>query len=121
MSVGRISRRSWDLNSFFEPVYLVGLRAFAALDDVELDLIALFEALIAIALNGTVVNEDIGSAVTAEEAVTLCVVEPLYCAFILCHLSQLPFAEMERRVVATYLNLTQELGVEFSEKTLPFR
>jgi len=28
---------------------------------------------------------------------------------------------MERRVVATYLNLTQELGEEFSVKTRQFR
>ena len=72
---------------FFEAGDLVGLRALGSLDDVELDLIALFEALVPLALNGAVVNEDVRPAVAAEEAVSLCVVKPFYGAFILCQWS----------------------------------
>lgn len=75
---------------FLEARDLVSLRAFRPLDDVELNLIALFEALVTLALNGTVMNKYVRPAVAAEEAVTLCVVEPLYGAFILCQLSKLP-------------------------------
>jgi hypothetical protein len=73
--------------NFFETRDLIGLGAFAPLDDVEFNLIALFEALIALALDGAVVDEDVRPAVAAEEAVALCVVEPLYGALILCQWS----------------------------------
>jgi hypothetical protein len=73
--------------AFFQAGYLVGLRAFCSLNDVELNFIALFEALIAFALDRAVVNEDVCPAVTAKEAVALCIVEPLYCALILCQWS----------------------------------
>ena len=76
---------------FLEARDLVSLRTLGPLNDVELDLIALFEALVALALDRTVMNEDIRSAFAAEEAVALCVVEPLYGAFILCQWSKLPF------------------------------
>jgi hypothetical protein len=79
--------RSCFLIYLFESRDLVRLRTFGALDDVELYFITLFEALISLTLNGTVVNEDIGSAFAAEESVTFCVVEPLYCALILCQWS----------------------------------
>ena len=72
---------------FLEARDLVRLRALRPLNDVELDLIALFEALIALALDRAVMNEDVRPAVAAEEAVTLCVVEPLYGAFVLCQWS----------------------------------
>jgi hypothetical protein len=72
---------------FFEAGDLVSLRALGSLDDVELHLIALFETLVALALDGAVVNEDVGSSVAAEEAIALCVIEPLYGAFILCQWS----------------------------------
>lgn len=76
---------------FLEARDLVRLRALRPLNDVELDLIALFEALVALALDRTVVDEDVRPAFAAEEAVALCVVEPLYGAFILCQWSKLPF------------------------------
>ena len=75
------------LIDFFKTRDLIGLRTLCPLDDVELDLIALFEALIALALDRAVMNEDVRPAVAAEEAVTLCVVEPLYGAFVLCQWS----------------------------------
>lgn len=105
--------------SFLKAKDLVGLRPLAALDDVELHFIALFQAFIAIALDRTVVDEDVGSSLAAEESIAFRIVEPLYRAFILCHFSQLPLSENGWRVVATYLCLTQELGAEFSGVTFP--
>jgi hypothetical protein len=72
---------------FLNPEDLISLRAFGSLNDVELDLVAFFEALIALALDGAVVHEDVGATLAAEESVSLCVVEPLYGAFILCQWS----------------------------------
>jgi hypothetical protein len=75
------------LTSLLEAGYLVGLGALGALDDVEFNFITLFEALIALSLDGTVVNEDVSPALAAEEAVALCVVKPLNCALVLCQWS----------------------------------
>jgi hypothetical protein len=75
------------VTNFFETRDLLGLGAFASLNDVKFHLVALFEALITLALDGAVVNEDVSPALAAEESVTLCVVEPLYGAFILCQWS----------------------------------
>jgi hypothetical protein len=69
---------------FFEAGYLIGLWAFGALNNVELDLIAFFKALIPLALDGAVMNEDIGAIIAAEESVPFCVVEPLHCSLVLC-------------------------------------
>jgi NADH:ubiquinone oxidoreductase subunit K len=74
-----------NLIGFFEAGNLIGLRAFSALNDVELYFIAFFEAFVAFALDGAVVNEDVCSIIAAEEAITLRIVEPLYRAFILSH------------------------------------
>jgi hypothetical protein len=65
--------------------YLVGLGALCTLNDVEFDLIAFFEALVAFALNRRVVDEDIGPIVTTKEAVSLCIVKPLNRSLVLCH------------------------------------
>jgi hypothetical protein len=75
------------LTNFFEARDLIGLGALTPLDDVKFHLITLFEALIALTLDGAVMDKYVRPAVAAEEAVTLCVVEPLYGAFILCHWS----------------------------------
>jgi hypothetical protein len=75
------------VTNFFETRDLVGLGTFSSLNDVEFDLVALFEALVALALYGTVMYEDVCPALSAEEAVTFCVVEPLYGALILCQWS----------------------------------
>lgn len=74
-------------SDFFEATDLVGLGTLCSLDDIELHLIAFFEALVSLALDGAVVDEDIGSAVAAEESVALCVVEPFYSALVLCQWS----------------------------------
>jgi hypothetical protein len=75
------------VTNFFETRDLISLGTFSSLNDVEFDLIAFFEALVALALNGAVVYEDVCPALAAEEAVTFCVVEPLYGALILCQWS----------------------------------
>ena len=75
------------LIGFPETRDLIRLRSFGPLDDVELNLIALFEALVPLALDGTVVNEDVSPTVAAEEAVALCIVKPFYGALILCQCS----------------------------------
>jgi hypothetical protein len=73
--------------NFFQPRHLIGLGALAALNDIEFHLIAFFQALIALALDGAVVDEDVSPALAAEEAVPLCVVEPLDGTLELCHWS----------------------------------
>src|SRR5947209_9893981 len=62
---------------------LVGLRALLALDDLEGDPLALVEALVAVHLDGGVVDEDVLAAVHGDEAEALLGVEPLHGA--LCH------------------------------------
>src|SRR4051812_49967615 len=62
---------------------LVGLGALGALDDLEVDPLALFEALVPVHLDGRVVDEDVLTAVDGDEAETLLGVEPLHGA--LCH------------------------------------
>ena len=72
---------------FFEASDLIGLRAFRALNDVELYLITFFKAFVSFTLNRTVMNEYVCSAIAAEKAVAFCIVEPLYGALILCQWS----------------------------------
>src|SRR4051794_25415993 len=62
---------------------LIGLRALGALDDLEADPLALFEALVPVHLDGRVVDEDVLAAVDGDEAEALLGVEPLHGA--LCH------------------------------------
>ena len=69
---------------FFQTTNLISLWTLCSLDDVELNLIAFFQAFVTFALNGTVMDEDISSALAAEKSVAFCIVEPLYGAFILC-------------------------------------
>jgi len=57
--------------------HLIRLRALAALDDVKFDLIALFQALIAVDLNGAVMNEHICPTFAPKEPVPFCIVKPL--------------------------------------------
>ncbi len=68
----------------------VRLRTFRPLDDVELDVIALFQSLVTIQLDCRVVNENIWPVFTSDESVALGVVKPLDLAFVLSH-RVLPF------------------------------
>ena len=63
---------------------VIRLRPLAALDDVELDLVAFLEAFVAIALDGAVMHEDVRPAFAPQEAKALRVVEPLHRTLILC-------------------------------------
>jgi hypothetical protein len=67
----------------------VGLRSLGALDDIELYLIAFLERLIAIELNGGVMNEDIRAALATQKAKAFRVIEPLNFTFVLCHVRSL--------------------------------
>jgi hypothetical protein len=49
------------------PHYLVRLRTLLVLHDVELHIVAFFETLISLRLNRAVVNEDIGSVISANK------------------------------------------------------
>ena len=80
-----------------EAEYSVRLGTFLALDDVELDIIALFQCLVAVQLNCRVVDEHIGAVIATDESVALGVVKPLDFAFVLSH-RLLPFlTERSRR------------------------
>jgi hypothetical protein len=57
--------------------YVPGLRALRAVDDFELDRLALFEGAEAIARDSGVVHEHVASAFTLDEPIALGVVEPL--------------------------------------------
>ena len=65
---------------------LIGLRSLLALDDLKFDRVALLQGLEAFTLNGRVMNEDISSAILADEAVTLGVIEPFHFSLKSCHL-----------------------------------
>jgi hypothetical protein len=65
--------------------YGIGLGSFLPLNDIELDLVAFFQALVSIQLNRAVVHKHIGSIVPADKAITLCVVKPLDFSFVLSH------------------------------------
>src|SRR5882757_5381055 len=70
------------------------LRTLRALRDVELDLLVLVERLVAIGLNGRVVNEDVVAAVLlGDEAEALLGVEPLNGA--LSHAGNSPYKGRE--------------------------
>jgi len=63
----------------------IRLRAFLPLNDVELNVIALFQRLVTIQLDCRVVNENIRPVITSDESVALGVIEPLDLAFELSH------------------------------------
>ena len=65
---------------------LVGLRSLLPLDDLELYRVAFLQGLKSFTLDGRVMDEDISSAVLADKAITLAVVEPLYFTLKSCHL-----------------------------------
>jgi hypothetical protein len=63
----------------------IRLRAFLALDDIELNLIAFFERFVPVQLNSRVVNEYIWPVFASDESVALGVVKPLHFPFVLSH------------------------------------
>lgn len=68
-----------------EPHYRIGLRPFLTLDDIELNIIALFQGFVPVQLNCGVVNEYVWPVFTPDESVALGIVEPLDFSFVLSH------------------------------------
>lgn len=58
--------------------YFVGLRAFLALDDFKLNVIAFLQGFVAFGCDGTVMNKNVRSIVTSNETEPFGVVKPLY-------------------------------------------
>src|SRR5881409_3321740 len=56
----------------------LGLRALGGVSNLELNLLALFERLVAISLDGGVVDENVGAVLPRDESIALCVVEPFH-------------------------------------------
>jgi len=98
--VGRVSKHCWALLScvvggcFSQSGNGIRLRSFLTLDNVELNVVALFERFIAIQLDCRVMDENIRPVITSDESVALGVVEPLDFAFELSH-RVLPFLPLE--------------------------
>src|SRR6476660_1685368 len=82
---------NFQLSDFGDVGCLWSLLAFS---DLEFDLIAFLQALVALGADRAVVHEDIWSIVTADEAIPFCVVEPLHCALQSFHLVPPSFARL---------------------------
>jgi len=78
-----------------EADYGVRLGALLALNDVELNLIALFQSLVPVELDGGIVNEYIRPVIASNESVALGVVKPLDLPFELSHRLLLSCIERE--------------------------
>jgi len=76
--------------------YVRGLRTFLPLDDLELDLVAFLQALIAVDGDGAVMHENVRSTIAAEKTVSFCVVKPLDDAFQPFHDVLSPFCEAKK-------------------------
>ena len=63
----------------------VGLWTLLTLNDVEFDVIALFQGFVPIQLNRRVVDEYVGPVFTSDESVAFGVIEPLDFSFVLSH------------------------------------
>ena len=68
-----------------QPDDRIRLGAFLTLDDVELDVIALFQGFVSVQLNCRVVDKYIRPVFASDESVALGVVEPLNLPFVLSH------------------------------------
>ncbi len=64
----------------------VSLGSFLTLHDVKFDRVAFLKGFEALTLDSRVVNENVRSAILADEAVALTVIEPLYFPLKSCHL-----------------------------------
>jgi len=63
----------------------LGLQAFGTLLYFELHGLPLVEALIAVGLDGRIVDEDVLTGLTLDEPIALCSVKPLYCTLLSSH------------------------------------
>ena len=68
--------------ALLDPAHIACLRTFLALDDLELDLVAFLQALVAIVVDRAIVHEHIRTTIfTAYKAKAFRIVEPLYGSF----------------------------------------
>jgi hypothetical protein len=74
-----------NLRYLIEAGNCISLWALLPLNDIEFNVVALFEAFVSIELNCRVVDEDIRTIVTADESIAFRVVEPFDLAFIGSH------------------------------------
>ena len=65
------------MRSGFGKLNVLRSRAFFPVHNFELDALTLFQALVARTLNGAVMDEHVLGALTRDEPIALCVVEPL--------------------------------------------
>jgi|SRR5215467_10952151 len=65
----------------FSFAYVLGLRAFLALDNFKFDVIAFLKALVAFGFDGAVVDENVRAVIATDEAKTLGVVKPFHFSF----------------------------------------
>ena len=75
------------------PDHLVRLWPLLALYDVELHIVAFFQTLVSVHLNGAVVYEHVGSVISTNKPVPFGVVEPLHFASVLSHVPNLPLGQ----------------------------
>src|SRR5579859_311609 len=68
-----------------ERLYVFSLPALGALRNVELDCLTLLQASEPARLDCREVHKNIFATLTADETITLCIIEPLYCS-LFCHI-----------------------------------
>jgi hypothetical protein len=73
------------MGGVLEADHCIRLGTFLTLDDIELDVIALFQRFVPVQLNRRVVDEYIRPVFASDESIALGVVEPLYLPFVLGH------------------------------------
>jgi len=69
-----------------EPDDVLGLKAFGALLDLELDSLPFIEALVTLGLDRREVHEDVLAGRALDKTIALCSVKPLYCTLFFGHL-----------------------------------
>jgi hypothetical protein len=80
------------------------LRSFLTLRDLELDLIALLQALVALRGYSAVVDKHIRSVVAPYESITLGIIEPLHYTFQTFHLRASKHRHAQRNTCLQFLN-----------------
>ena len=91
------------------------------MNDVELNLVAFFQALVSIKLDRAVMNKHVGAIVPAYKAVALCVVEPFHFAFILSHSPAFLRADRAKEHKLLYFTDASRAGLVFHECRVIFR
>jgi hypothetical protein len=84
---------------------------FLSLNDLELNLVALLQALVAFHSDGTKMYEDIGSAIASQKTIPFRVIEPLHAASKSLHLSSSSFLTINK-TKAQIFSAKREMNVE---------